>query len=252
METQKKIVVILAAVSAVLAIAATVLLITTIYHRGGELEIDDGFGSAAITDAATGAEAKTATETVPPDTAVSVTDPEVTPQTTADPPSPKIPDAEIGVFFTPVDEQVTAKQGVNLRSAMDQGGGENIVCILSNGEVARRTGIGDNGWSRLEYGGRTLYCVSSYLTTDLSYVPPVPETSPFNTKFTPVNERVTAKELTNLRDMPSVMEPSKVIFELHHGEIATRTGIAGEGWSRVEYGDQVLYCVSSYLEVVED
>lgn len=248
MEKQKGIVIILAAVAAVMAVAATMLLFTTIYHRSGESETDGESGSAAATDAATEA----ATETVTPDTAAPVTDPVVTPQTTVDPPDPKIPDAEIGVFFTPVDEQVTAKQGVNLRSAMEQGGGENVVCTLANGEVAHRTGIGDNGWSRLEYGGRTLYCVSSYLTTDLSYVPPVPETSPFNTKFTPVNERVTAKELTNLRDMPSVMEPSKVVFELHHGEIAIRTGIAGEGWSRVEYGGQVLYCVSSYLEVVED
>lgn len=251
MEKQKKIVIILAAVAAVLAIAATVLLVTTIYKNNDN--VDDGEpDSVTITDASTGAKTDPAAETSAPDTTTPYTYQTAIPQTTADPPGTDTPIAEIGVYFTPVNEQVTAKQGVNLRSTMEQGGNGNIVCTLANGEVARRTGIGDNGWSRVEYGGRTLYCVSSYLTTDLSYVPPTPQTDPFNTKFTPVNEEVTAKELTNLRDIPSVMEPSKVIYELRHGDIAIRTGIAGEGWSRVEYGGQVLYCVSSYLEIVKE
>ena len=35
---------------------------------------------------------------------------------------------------------------------------------LKNGEVVTRTGINhDLGWSRVEYNGQTLYCVSSYL-----------------------------------------------------------------------------------------
>jgi len=35
-------------------------------------------------------------------------------------------------------------------------------------------------------------------------------------------------------------------------EIAIRTGIGSNGWSRVEYNGQVLYAVTSYLELVED
>ena len=64
------------------------------------------------------------------------------------------------------------------------------------------------------------------------------------------NEKVTAKEVTNLRDIPSVLEPSQVVVQLNHGDVAVRTGIANEGWSRVEYNGQVLYCISSYLELV--
>ena len=160
--------------------------------------------------------------------------------------------AESDGIFQDVDEQVTAKREVNLRSSMNQGSDDNIVCVLVNGDTALRTGVGQNGWSRVVYNSQTLYCVSSYLTTDLSYTPPVETSDEFKTKFTPVNEKVTAKELTNLRDRPSVMEPSQVIAQLSNGEIAVRTGVAAEGWSRVEYNGQILYCISSYLELVED
>ena len=40
--------------------------------------------------------------------------------------------------------------------------------------------------------------------------------------------------------------------QLKNGDTAIRTGINEDvGWSRVEYQGQVLYCVSSYLEVVQ-
>ena len=79
---------------------------------------------------------------------------------------------EVGVNFTEVEEQVTAKDEVNLRSTMEQGSDDNIVGSMKNGETAVRTGVGNNGWSRIIYNGQTVYCVSNYLTTDLSYVTP--------------------------------------------------------------------------------
>lgn len=161
-------------------------------------------------------------------------------------------DVEVGVKFSQIEEQVTAREEVNLRSTMEQGTDDNIVCNLKNGDVATRTGIGANGWSRVEYNGQTLYCVSSYLTNDLSYVTPQqPADDGFKTQFTAVSENVTAKEVTNLRNRPSVEAPSEVIAELKHGDTAVRTGVSNEGWSRVEYNGQTLYCVSSYLELVQ-
>ena len=79
------------------------------------------------------------------------------------------------------------------------------------------------------------------------------ETSEFKTKFTPCAENVTAKERVNLRSKPSVTdEDSVVVYTLEAGEIARRTGINFDvGWSRVEYNGQELYCVSSYIYVVE-
>lgn len=158
---------------------------------------------------------------------------------------------EVGVNFTEVGEQVTAKDEVNLRSTMEQGSDDNIVGSMKNGETAVRTGVGNNGWSRIIYNGQTVYCVSNYLTTDLSYVTPQETESEFKTKFTDVSENVTAKEVTNLRNRPSVESPSEVIAELKNGEVIVRTGVSNEGWSRVEYNGQTLYCISSYLEVVQ-
>ncbi len=161
-------------------------------------------------------------------------------------------DPEVGVTFTEVQEQVTAKELANLRTTMDQGSDGNVAAQLKNGETALRTGVGNNGWSRLEYNGQILYAVSSLLTTDLSYTPPAQEPeSEFKTKFTAVSENVTAKDVTNLRNRPSVEEPSQVIVQLHNGEVITRTGVSDVGWSRVEYNGQTLYCISSYLQVVE-
>lgn len=148
---------------------------------------------------------------------------------------------EVGVNFTEVEEQVTAKDEVNLRSTMEQGSDDNIVGSMKNGETAVRTGVGNNGWSRIIYNGQTVYCVSNYLTTDLSYVTPQETESEFKTKFTDVSENVTAKEVTNLRNRPSVESPSEVIAELKNGEVIVRTGVSNEGWSRVEYNGQTLY-----------
>ena len=161
-------------------------------------------------------------------------------------------DPEVGVIFEEVNEQVTSKDVTNLRSTMDQGSDSNVVAKLRNGEVCTRTGLGNNGWSRVEYDGQVLYAVSSYLTTDLSHVTPAQDPDDgFKTKFTKVTENVTAKDVTNLRNRPSVEDPSEVIVQLHSGEVIARTGVSELGWSRVEYNGQTLYCISSYLEVVE-
>lgn len=68
-----------------------------------------------------------------------------------------------------------------------------------------------------------------------------------NMKFREVNETVTAKEKTNLRDKPSQGSDSNVIYTLTNGETATRTGISDSGWSRIVFKGQTLYAVSSYL-----
>lgn len=65
--------------------------------------------------------------------------------------------------------------------------------------------------------------------------------------FEAVNETVTAKNVTNLRDIPSQGEDSTVMVKLSNGDKATRTGISASGWSRVEYQGKTYYAVSSYL-----
>lgn len=65
--------------------------------------------------------------------------------------------------------------------------------------------------------------------------------------FQDVNEKVTAKDRTNLRDMPSQGSESTVKYTLKNGETATRTGISNSGWSRVVFNGSTYYAVSSYL-----
>lgn len=65
--------------------------------------------------------------------------------------------------------------------------------------------------------------------------------------FTTVNEQVTAKSKTNLRDRPSQADSSTVMAVLTNGQIATQTGISDSGWARVEYNGTTYYAVSSYL-----
>ena len=73
------------------------------------------------------------------------------------------------------------------------------------------------------------------------------------TKFEPIQDRVTAKMEVNLRTLPSVEDPRCVVVaKLKNGEIVNRTGINRDvGWSRVEYQGQTLYCVSNYLTTVQ-
>ncbi|MEE1314984.1 MAG: GH25 family lysozyme [Faecalimonas sp.] len=166
--------------------------------------------------------------------------------------APEVADVDEHVLmdFQSVEETVTAKEKTNLRDKPSQGADSKVLYTLSNGETATRTGISNSGWSRVVFNGNTYYAVSSYLTTDLSYqVTPPPADTGFQTKFTAVNEAVTAKEEVNLRTMPSVTDAnSQVVATIRNGEVITRTGINAElGFSRVEYNGQVLYCVSSYL-----
>ncbi|MCR5032599.1 MAG: glycoside hydrolase family 25 [Lachnospiraceae bacterium] len=167
-------------------------------------------------------------------------------------------DVEALMHFDPADENVTAKNTTNLRNKPSHGEDSTVMVTLTNGQVAHRTGTSPSGWSRVEYEGGVYYAVSSYLTTDLSApaqqtTQPETDTSGFKTKFTDCNEIVTAKDVVNLRSKPSVTDAdSVVVVQLKAGENVTRTGINNEyGWSRVDYNGQILYCVSSYLRVVE-
>lgn len=65
--------------------------------------------------------------------------------------------------------------------------------------------------------------------------------------FQEVWEHVTAKEETNLRDIPSQDDTATVLYTLKNGEVAMRTGVSESGWSRLVYEGVTYYAVSSYL-----
>ena len=87
-------------------------------------------------------------------------------------PEPEAPDEPIyeeqnGIKtkFTVVDEWVTPKDEINLRTkpSTDNSVGE-VYTKIPKGVVLHRIGVNkDVGWSKVEYDGKILYCISSYL-----------------------------------------------------------------------------------------
>ncbi len=160
--------------------------------------------------------------------------------------------------FTEVSDMVTAKDVTNLRSAPSTLEEDNIVGQLLNGESINRTGVNENtGWSRLEYNGQTVYAVTRYLTTDLSYQTPVETSDPnrITTQdgrviiFVDCDDYVNPKQYVNLRTEPSTSQGDNTTrCQINSGTIVHRTGYSADsGWSRVEYEGEILYVVSSMV-----
>lgn len=67
-------------------------------------------------------------------------------------------------------------------------------------------------------------------------------------EFAEINDTVTAKDVTNLRSIPSTLDEANVVSQLKNGEVLTRTGVnEAYGWSRLDYNGQIVYAVSNYL-----
>ena len=147
------------------------------------------------------------------------------------------PDPVALIDFKAVNDTVTAKNEVALRSLPSQEDSSTVVATLKNGETAKRLGTAANGWSKIEYAGKILYAVDSYLTNDLTYIP----------GFSAVNNQVTAKEEANLRSRPTTDNDSNVVGKLVYGEVETCTGVSNTGWSRLSYNGKTVYAKSNVL-----
>ena len=67
--------------------------------------------------------------------------------------------------YRSVREIVTGSKGtVNLRSIPDLSENSVIVHRLEEGQSVTRTAIGENGWSKVMYGGQEVFAVTEYLT----------------------------------------------------------------------------------------
>ncbi len=69
------------------------------------------------------------------------------------------------ITFTPCDDMVSPKMEVNLRLEPSTNQGDDTVYyLLPYGKNIHRTGYDDaSGWSRVEYDGKVLYVVTSYI-----------------------------------------------------------------------------------------
>ena len=72
--------------------------------------------------------------------------------------------------------------------------------------------------------------------------------------FAPVEDKVTAKDVTNLRNEPSTAQgKATVVAQLHNGETAVRIGREDTtGWSKLVYDGKIVYASTNYLLVVEE
>lgn len=150
-------------------------------------------------------------------------------------------------IYTPVTENVTPKIEVNLRDTATTKG--NVVATVKNGTVLKRIATGTNGWSKIDYNGKTVYAISSYLTTDINYKPPTVSNPD---EFKPATGRVTAKEdVTNLRNAPTT-EGTRIFYQLKKGEFVNRIGTSTKGWTKIDLNGDIVYAVSSYLITEEE
>lgn len=146
------------------------------------------------------------------------------------------------VTFSDVSETVYTTERCNVRKSYSTSSEK--ITTLSKGATIKRTGVSSSGWSRVEYNGSVCYISSQYLTT----TKPIEE----QVKFKDVEEKAYAKQNCNLRKSWST-DSDKAGY-LTEGEEVTRTGIADNGWSRLNYNGQVVYVASRLLstEKIED
>ena len=151
--------------------------------------------------------------------------------------------------YTDVNETVWATYSVSIRSAASTDADK--LDVLVGSYSITRTGVGDNGWSKVDYNGQTGYIKSDYLTTTKPQVTENNQTSSSSntssskSDIEEVKETVYATAGVNIRAKASA--DADKIGTLAAGGSITRTGKTSSGWSRVDYNGQTGYIKSDYL-----
>lgn len=139
------------------------------------------------------------------------------------------------VKFSQVNETVYTTKVCNVRKNYSTNSDK--VATLKAGATLKRTGIGENGWSKVEYNGQVAYIFSEYLTTT--------EPKEEEPEFTDVNETMYAKQDCNVRKSWTT-ESDKAGYLLL-GQEVKRTGVGNNGWSRIEYEGKNAYVATRLL-----
>lgn len=140
--------------------------------------------------------------------------------------------------YTEVNEVVYATKDANVRSSGSIQA-KQIGDITKNTALIR-TGIGDNGWSKVIYNGEEAYVYSLYLTTES------PNANFVDTaNYKEVDETVYAATKVNIRMGPG--SSFATIGTLTKGESIQRIGVGDNGWSKVLYNGQEGYMYTKYL-----
>ena len=151
-------------------------------------------------------------------------------------------DKESAASYTDVNETVWATYSVSIRSAASTDADK--LDVLVGSYSITRTGVGDNGWSKVDYNGQTGYIKSEYLTTTKPAAAS-DSTQQTTEKKQETKETVYATAGVNIRAKASA--DADKIGTLAAGGSITRTGKTSSGWSRVDYNGQTGYIKSDYL-----
>lgn len=146
----------------------------------------------------------------------------------------------VSISAEEVKETVYATAGVYIRSKASTD--SEVIGTLTAGYSITRTS-NSNGWSKVDYNGKTGYIKSDYLTTSK----PQSQTGSTSSgdSIEAVNETVYATAGVNIRAKASA--DSEKIGSLAAGNSITRTGKLSNGWSRVEFSGKTGYIKSDYL-----
>lgn len=143
--------------------------------------------------------------------------------------------------YTDVNETVWATYSVSIRSAASTDADK--LDVLVGSYSITRTGVGDNGWSKVDYNGQTGYIKSEYLTTTKPAAAS-DSTQQTTEKKQETKETVYATAGVNIRAKASA--DADVIGTLIAGYSVIRTSDSN-GWSKVDYNGQTGYIKSDYL-----
>ena len=141
--------------------------------------------------------------------------------------------------YTDVNETVWATYSVSIRSAASTDADK--LGVLVGSYSITRTGVGDNGWSKVDYNGQAGYIKSEYLTA----TKPADASDDAQQTVEEKEETVYATAGVNIRAKASA--DADKIGTLVAGGSITRTGKTSSGWSRVDYDGQTGYIKSDYL-----
>ena len=135
------------------------------------------------------------------------------------------------------EDNVTAKDGTvvvitaaNLRTEPNENA--DVIAIANADVELKRTGVTDNGWTRVEYDGKTAYVHSGLLKEKDS------------SAVTEESGSLTVTTRANIRSAPNT--DSSILATVDAGTTLTKTGKT-EGWFRISYNDQTGYISESLV-----
>ena len=153
------------------------------------------------------------------------------------------------VTFKDVNETVYAITTVNIRAGSNVN--DALLATYHKGDSILRTGIGDNGWSRVWYNNQDAYMWSEYISTTKPVEEKPVEEKPVEEKpvevkpvYEKVNQTVYATTDVNVRTGPST---SYDIYKtLSKGDSVTRVGIGDNGWSKISLNNKEYFVKSRF------